>query len=101
MNLVQIVGQLEGDATIEYVSKDRDKKLYKILLKVPKPYKAKPGEDIDYIIVKAWPNTIDDEFLLHDQAVIAIEGRIQSFVSNNDLTNVRNEIFANKILYLN
>ncbi|MBY7705172.1 hypothetical protein JIY74_34090 [Vibrio harveyi] len=53
MNLVQIVGQLEGDATIEYVSKDRDKKLYKILLKVPKPYKAKPGEDIDYIIVKA------------------------------------------------
>ncbi|EOA07461.1 MULTISPECIES: single-stranded DNA-binding protein [Mycoplasma] len=101
MNLVNIIGQLEGDATIAYTSKDGDKKLYKFVVKVPKPYKVKEGDGVDYINVKAWSNTVDDEFLLHDQAVIGIEGRIQSFTSNNDLTNVRNEIFANRILYLN
>ncbi|CBW54136.1 Conserved hypothetical protein, putative single strand binding protein [Mycoplasma mycoides subsp. capri LC str. 95010] len=101
MNLVNIIGQLEGDATVAYTSKDGEKKLYKFIVKVPKPYKSKEVDSLDYINIKAWLNAVDDEFLLHDQAVVGIEGRIQSFTSNNDLANVRNEIFASRILYLN
>lgn len=101
MNLVNIIGQLEGDATVAYTSKDGEKKLYKFVVKVPKPYKSKEVDSLDYINIKAWSNAVDDEFLLHDQAVVGIEGRIQSFTSNNDLANIRNEIFASRILYLN
>ncbi|WP_434323906.1 single-stranded DNA-binding protein [Mycoplasma capricolum subsp. capricolum] len=101
MNLVSIIGQLDGDATIAYTSKDGEKKLYKFVVKVPKPYKAEEVDSLDYINIKAWSDAVDDEFLLHDQAVVGIEGRIESFTSNNDLANIRNEIFATRILYLN
>ncbi|QVK02456.1 single-stranded DNA-binding protein [Mycoplasma mycoides] len=99
MNVVNIVGQIEGDATVAYTSKDGEKKLYKFIVKVPNPHSSDKNS-FDYINIKAWSNTVDDEFLLHDQAVVGIEGRIQSFTSNNDLANIRNEIFASKILYL-
>ncbi|ABC01251.1 single-stranded DNA-binding protein [Mycoplasma capricolum] len=101
MNLVNIIGQLEGDATVAYTSKDGEKKLYKFVVKVPKPYKSKEVDSLDYINIKAWSNAVDDEFLLHNKAVVGIEGRIESFTSNNDLTNIRNEIFATRIIYLN
>ncbi|ADR24473.1 single-strand binding family protein [Mycoplasma leachii PG50] len=101
MNVVNIIGQLEGDATVAYTSKDGEKKLYKFVVKVPKSYKTEEVDSLDYINIKAWSNAVDDEFLLHNQAVVAIEGRIESFISNNDLTNIRNEIIANRILYLN
>ncbi|MCK8462185.1 single-stranded DNA-binding protein, partial [Mycoplasma capricolum subsp. capricolum] len=66
-------------------------------------YKSKEVGSLDYINIKAWSDAVDDEFLLHDKdkVVVGIEGRIESFTSNNDLTNIRNEIFANRILYLN
>ncbi|WP_434333531.1 single-stranded DNA-binding protein [Mycoplasma capricolum subsp. capricolum] len=100
MNVVNIVGQIEGDATVAYTSKDGEKKLYKFIIKVPNQ-NSSDENSFDYINIKAWSNTVDDEFLLHDQAVVGIEGKIQSFTSNNDLTNIRNEISATRILYLN
>ncbi|MCK8462214.1 single-stranded DNA-binding protein, partial [Mycoplasma capricolum subsp. capricolum] len=77
MNLVNIIGQLEGDATVAYASKDGEKKLYKFVVKVPKPYKSKEVGSLDYINIKAWSDAVDDEFLLHDKdkVVVGIEGR--------------------------
>ncbi|QVJ95999.1 single-stranded DNA-binding protein [Mycoplasma mycoides] len=99
MNVVNIVGQIEGDATVTYTSKDGEKKLYKFIVKVPNQHSSDENS-FDYINIKAWSNTVDDEFLLQDQAAVGIEGKIQSFTSNNDLTNIRNEIYAKRILYL-
>gem|GEM_PF-5648254 len=53
MNNVTIIGQLEGDLQMVYNSKDGDKKLYKFVLKVQRPYKSKNGTAVsDYINVK-------------------------------------------------
>ncbi|AHI53686.1 single-stranded DNA-binding protein [Spiroplasma sabaudiense Ar-1343] len=101
MNNVIVIGQMEGEPQIVYTSKDGEKKLYKFTLRTPKPFKNKMGEIIDdFINIKAWSNTVIDEFGLHDQAYLGIEGRIQSF-GNSDLSTFANEIIASKIIYLN
>ncbi|WP_026389725.1 single-stranded DNA-binding protein [[Acholeplasma] multilocale] len=101
MNLVNIIGQLEGDADIVYESKNGEKRLYKFTIKVPKSFKNKDGEILDdYINVKAWSSIVEDDGILHDQAVVGVEGRIQSF-ANNDMSAYYNEVVANRILYLN
>lgn len=101
MNLVNIIGQLEGDAEIAYTSKDGNSKLYKFIVRVPNTSrnKAVKKED-DLITIKAWSSAINDEFALHDQAIIGIEGKIHSS-QNKETLNVFNEIYANRVLYLN
>ncbi|ATZ18822.1 single-strand DNA-binding protein [Williamsoniiplasma somnilux] len=101
MNNVNIIGQIEGDATVAFASEDGAKKLYKFLLRVPRTYKKKNGELAeDLINIKCWSNSVDDEFSLHDQAFIGIEGRIQSF-GNSEHSNYANEVLATKVVYLN
>ncbi|ASZ09305.1 single-stranded DNA-binding protein [Mesoplasma chauliocola] len=101
MNLVNIIGQIEGDAEIAYTSKDGNAKLYKFTVRVPNTYKSKAGKNEDDLInIKAWSSAINDEFALHDQAVVGIEARVHSS-TNKENTNVFNEIIANRITYLN
>ncbi|WP_027063158.1 single-stranded DNA-binding protein [Mesoplasma seiffertii] len=101
MNLVNIIGQIEGDAEVAYTSKDGSKKLYKFIVKVPKPFKSKAGrEHEDFINIKAWSTAVKDEYALHDQAIVGIEARVQSF-GNAESTHYGNEIVANRIIYLN
>ncbi|AAT75894.1 single strand binding protein [Mesoplasma florum L1] len=101
MNLVNIIGQIEGDAQVTYTSKDGNAKLYKFVVRVPNLYKSKTGKNEDDLInIKAWSSAINDEFALHDQAVVGIEARIHSSV-NKESSNVFNEIIANRIMYLN
>ncbi|WP_031542962.1 single-stranded DNA-binding protein [Mesoplasma photuris] len=101
MNLVNLIGQIEGDAQIAYESKDGGKKLYKFTVKIPKSYRGKNGESInDYVNVKAWADNLDEEFGLFDQAIVGIEGKVHSF-GNTDKQNFGNEIIATRVLYLN
>ncbi|ATQ35716.1 single-stranded DNA-binding protein [Mesoplasma entomophilum] len=101
MNLVNIIGQIEGDAQVAYTSKDGNAKLYKFVVRVPNSYKSKTGKNEDDLInVKAWSSAINDEFALHDQAVVGIEARVHSSI-NKENANVFNEIIANRIMYLN
>lgn len=101
MNLVNIIGQIEGDAEIAYTSKDDNSKLYKFVVRVPNVYKSKAGKNEDDLInVRAWSTAINDEFALHDQADVGIEARIHSS-ANKENTNIFNEIIANRIMYLN
>lgn len=101
MNNVNIIGLIEGDAIVSYTSEDGNKKLYKFTLRVPRNYKKKNGDVADDMVnVKCWSNTLEDEFALHDQAYIGIEGRIQSF-GNGEYAHFANEVLANKVVYLN
>ncbi|PPE06804.1 single-stranded DNA-binding protein [Mesoplasma corruscae] len=100
MNLVNIIGQIEGDAEVAYTSKDGNSKLYKFIVRVPNKSKNKTyHKEDDLINVKAWSTVIEDEFSLHDQAIIGIEGKIHSS-KGKDSTNIFNEIYANRVLYL-
>lgn len=79
MNLVNIIGQIEGDAEVACTSKDGNSKLYKFVVRVPNSYKTKAGKNEDDLInVKAWSTSINDEFALHDQDIVSIEARIHS-----------------------
>ncbi|AXK51061.1 single-stranded DNA-binding protein [Spiroplasma alleghenense] len=101
MNNVIVIGQMEGEPQVVYTSNDGLKKLYKFILRTPKPFKNKAGEITDdFINIKAWSNTILDEYSLHDQAYLGIEGHIRSF-ANGELSTFANEIVASKIIYLN
>lgn len=100
MNNVTIIGQLEGDLQMVYNSKDGDKKLYKFVLKVQRPYKSKNGTAVsDYINVKVWNNVLGDEYEYFDQSFVVIEGKIVSF-GLTDSQNYGNELVANKIMQL-
>lgn len=103
MNNVIMMGTLEGDAEIVYTTPDGNKSLYKFLLKVPKPYKPKEKHDYehhdDLISVKVWSTQLTDEFILHDQACVGIEGRVNSYASK-DFKTISNDIIANKVFYL-
>jgi len=100
MNNVTIIGQLEGDLQMVYNSKDGDKKLYKFVLKVQRPYKSKNGTAVsDYINVKVWNNVLGDEYEYFDQSFVVIEGKIV-FFGLTDSQNYGNELVANKIMQL-
>ncbi|ATG97319.1 single-stranded DNA-binding protein [Mesoplasma lactucae] len=101
MNNVIMMGTLEGDAEVIYTSPDGNKSLYKFLLKVPKPYKSKDGTNPpeDLVNIKVWSTQLTDEYILHDQAYVGIEGRINSY-AGKDYKNVVNDIIANKVIYL-
>ncbi|ATZ17421.1 single-strand DNA-binding protein [Williamsoniiplasma luminosum] len=99
MNNVNIIGQIEGDAQIAYTSQDGARKLYKFVLRVPRPFKKNDEVIDDLINVKCWSTKIEDEDNLHDQAYVGIEGRIQSF-GNEEFKTPVNEVIAFKILYL-
>jgi single-strand DNA-binding protein len=74
--------------------------LYRFKMRIPKPFKNKNGEiGEDIINIKVWSGNLEDEAILHDQANIGIEGRIQSFPSK-DMKSVFNEILAHRVYYL-
>lgn len=100
MNSVTMIGQIDGDARITYTSEDGQRRLYKFVLRVPRPSRKKGEENgADFINVKCWSSKVEDEDNLHDQAYIGVEGRIQSF-GNGEYKNFGNEVIATKILYL-
>jgi len=100
MNNVIMTGILDGDAQLVYEHSDGKKSLYKFKLRIPKPFKNKQGKiEEDVINIKIWSGNLDDEAILHDQASVGIEGRVQSY-QTKDLKNFYNEIFAHRIFYL-
>jgi len=100
MNNVNIVGIVDGDAEMVYQSREGGKSLFKFKVRVTRTFKNKLGEFQDDIInIKVWSTTLEDESMLHDQATLAIEGRIQSFLSK-DQKNICNEVIADKVVYL-
>lgn len=103
MNNVLIVGQIEGDAKVAFTTSNGINKLYKFVIKVPRPYYQIDSERIvcDFVNVKCWSTKLEDEDNLHDQDYVGIEGRIQSFGGNNkDFKKYGNEVIATKITYL-
>ncbi|WP_338985459.1 single-stranded DNA-binding protein [Spiroplasma endosymbiont of Diplazon laetatorius] len=101
MNNVTIIGQIEGNPQVVFNSKDGEKKLYKLTLRVPRNYKTKSGEIIDdFINVKVWSNVLGDEYEYFDQSYIGVEGRLVSF-GNSENNNYGNELVANKVMQIN
>jgi single-strand DNA-binding protein len=101
MNNVSIIGQLEGEPELVYNSKQGDKKLYKLVVKVPKKGKQATEQKVDdFINVKAWSNVLGNELDFYDQAIIGIEGKITSFETQNHEYYV-NEVVASRIIPLN
>ncbi|WP_339022445.1 single-stranded DNA-binding protein [Spiroplasma endosymbiont of Crioceris asparagi] len=102
MNNVTIMGQLIGSPEIIYENdKNENKKLYKLILKVQRPFKSKNGSyESDYINVKAWSNTLGYVDDYYEDSLVSIEGRLISFASQ-DKTKYLNEVFANKVVNYN
>ncbi|WP_434323597.1 single-stranded DNA-binding protein [Mycoplasma capricolum subsp. capricolum] len=102
MNFVHIIGELENDAEVIFTSKDNKRKFYQFIIKVPIETKSRRVlKKIDRILIKAWSNSDDDEFLLHKNAVVEIKGKVKSYSKKDDPTKLKNEIFARKIIYIN
>ncbi|KEZ18232.1 hypothetical protein [Mycoplasma capricolum] len=73
MNIVNLIGQLKNDAEIVSISNDEQTKTYSFLLQVPE--KGNRNE-FQVLEITADSNAVDDEFLLHEGAVLGIEGHL-------------------------
>ncbi|QGS51751.1 single-stranded DNA-binding protein [Spiroplasma tabanidicola] len=101
MNNVTIIGQIEELPQVIYNSKTGEKKLYKLVLKVPRGYRNKDGkQQEDFINVKVWSNVLGDEYEYFDQSLVGIEGKLVSY-GLSDATSYGNELVASKITQLN
>ncbi|CBV67572.1 hypothetical protein [Mycoplasma leachii] len=98
MNIVNLIGQLKNDAERVSISDDKQTKIYSFLLKVPK--KGNKNE-FEVLEITADSNAVDDEFLLHEGAVLGIEGHLVSVPSADWPGKTYTKIIANRILYLN
>ncbi|AJK51308.1 hypothetical protein [Mycoplasma capricolum] len=75
MNIVNLIGQLKNDAEIVSISNDEQTKIYSFLLQVPKKGNR---DELEVLEITANSNAVDDEFLLHEGAVLGIEGHLVS-----------------------
>ncbi|ADR24017.1 conserved hypothetical protein [Mycoplasma leachii PG50] len=98
MNFVNLIGQLKNDAEIVFISNDEQTKVYSFLLQVPKKDNR---EKFEVLEITANSNAVDDEFLLHEGAVLGIEGHLVSVPSTDWPGKTYTKIIANRILYLN
>ena len=101
MNTVSIIGQLKGVPELVYNSKQGNKKLYKLVIKVPKRVASVTDttKTEDFINVKVWGNVLGDEMDFYDEAVVGIEGKIVSFETQNHEYYV-NEVIASRVINL-
>jgi single-strand DNA-binding protein len=100
MNTVSIIGQLEGEPELVFNGKQDDKKLYKLVIRVPKKGKVQPeGRKEDFINIKVWSNVLGNELDYFDQITLGIEGKISSFETQNHEYYV-NEVVASRIIPL-
>ncbi|AKX34420.1 single-stranded DNA-binding protein [Spiroplasma litorale] len=100
MNNVTILGQLEGNPELVYNSKDGEKKLYKLIVKVPRiTTNVNSKNKSDYINVKIWNNVLGDEYEYYDKLTIGLEGRLISY-TNPTNKNYSNDFIAYKIFQL-
>ncbi|AKU80068.1 hypothetical protein [Spiroplasma turonicum] len=101
MNNVTILGQLEGNPELVYNSKDGDKKLYKLIIRVPRNNALSTSKvKEDFICVKIWNNVLGDEFDYYDKLTIGVEGKLVSF-TNPDNKNYGNDFIAHKVFQFN
>ncbi|ASP28530.1 single-strand DNA-binding protein [Spiroplasma corruscae] len=101
MNNVTILGQLEGNPELVYNSKDGEKKLYKLIIKVPRITTNKNSKcKEDFINVKIWNNVLGDEFDYYDKLTIGVEGKLISY-SNPENKSFGNDFVAHKIFQFN
>ncbi|KAF5295743.1 hypothetical protein FQA39_LY12916 [Lamprigera yunnana] len=97
MNLVNIIGQLEGDAEVAYITKDGNSKLYKFAVKVPKTYKR--DKDFDEYGQKTITTFIKD--LVEEKRIILTtdqDGICSQVIKEGITNNARMIILTSKAL---
>lgn len=96
MNQVVLVGRLEKDFEIREL--ESGKKVANIVFACNRPFKNSDGEhDTDYIDIILWDGIASNtKEYCHKGDLLGVKGRIQ----NNDETEHKNEIVAEKLTFL-
>ncbi|WP_434333532.1 hypothetical protein V2P58_04100 [Mycoplasma capricolum subsp. capricolum] len=106
MNVVNIVGQIENDCQVIDVSPDKTKKLLCFTIVLPKHNNNSSNEDLaisdqfNHVKIKFWTENSNEEMLLVDQTIVAVNGWIQTSLQSINPMEYAIEIYANKITYL-
>ncbi|QVJ96000.1 thioredoxin domain-containing protein [Mycoplasma mycoides] len=106
MNVVNIIGQIENDCQVIDISPDKTKKLLCFTIVLPKDNNNFSDEDLaisdqfNHIKIKFWTENSNEEMLLVDQTIVAVNGWIQTFLQSINPMEYAIEIYANKISYL-